>query len=365
MVDNFHDHNIEDCGSKHLVLYKIDTKQKLKQINRRHYHDVDLNGKATSELKTIYKDQEEMIGKTIGLRSPITCAGKHVCRTCYGRELSEINKDVNTGLVAVLLLTNPLTQKLLSAKHLLTTNSTKVNWPAKFLDYFSINMNAIYLKDPELAVFIPFDKGMDKRDDSEDNDLTYTERIEIRRGKDTKTICPFNLRGKDEDESSIKLLYDMTMIDQNDEDSVSEKGITLYGWNYIGEPMFTFVAENSELTRSLQDILDLIESSSHLGETNYHGLTNKFSDLLIKNSLAVDSVHAEMIISILIREKGTNKRLDFSKDIIPEYNIIRVSKSVLLAPLSVSLAFERLDDQIMDPETYKKDGNSLMDYLYL
>jgi hypothetical protein len=34
------------------------------------------------------------------------------------------------------------------------------------------------------------------------------------------------------------------------------------------------------------------------------------------------------------------------------------------APLSVSMAFERLDEQLVDLDTYEKDGVSLMDHLY-
>lgn len=374
MVDNYHDHSIEDCGTKHLVLYNIDTKQKLSQIDGRHYHDVDDSGKPISELKTIYKEDLDMIGKRIGLRSPITCAGHHVCRTCYGAELSEINKNVNTGLVAVLLLTNPLTQKLLSAKHLLTTNSAKVNWPDKFLDYFSVNMNSIYLKNPELEVRfekISSEDGL-KDTDLEEEDTPSTFKIDIYKG--TKKVISFDLKNSEKDDvdtemSTIKLLYEevkSSSVSDLDEYIPTEEDrlIVLKGLDFIDEPMFTFVAENSELTRSLQDILDLIESSAHLGETDYHGMTARFNDLLIKNNLSMDSVHAEMIVSILIRDNKTNKKLDFSKDTLDPYHIIRVSKAVLLAPLSVSLAFERLDDQLTDVDTYRKDETSLMDYLY-
>lgn len=74
----------------------------------------------SDELKTVDEHSEFLIGRKIGLRSPVTCCGKHVCATCYGRELSAVNKDINTGISGTLKLTEPLTQRLLSAKHCAT-----------------------------------------------------------------------------------------------------------------------------------------------------------------------------------------------------------------------------------------------------
>ena len=153
MVDRFHDNNFQDCKTEHLVYFNVKDQDKLDQIEGRHYHEINDSREKISELKTIKTTDTHLIGKTIGLRSPVTCAGeKHVCKTCYGSELSEINRDLNTGLVAVLFLTNPLTQKLLSAKHLLTTKTEKVEWGELFLEKFNVNMNSIYFSDDETTV---------------------------------------------------------------------------------------------------------------------------------------------------------------------------------------------------------------------
>lgn len=121
MIDAWHDNNIEDCGTKHYINYHVENEDKLKMINGRNYYDI-IDGKADYDhMKTINPDTDKyLIGKTIALRSPVTCTSKHVCKACYGKYLSEINKNLNTGLVSVLLLTNVLTQRLLSAKHRVT-----------------------------------------------------------------------------------------------------------------------------------------------------------------------------------------------------------------------------------------------------
>ena len=132
-IDHYHDDSIEDCGTKHFVIFSVDSEQKFNQILGRHYYDLDANCEKCSDLKTVTEEiKNEILGKKIGLRSPVTCCGKHVCATCYGRELSAVNKDINTGLSGTLKLTEPLTQRLLSAKHLLSTKTDKIEWDETF-----------------------------------------------------------------------------------------------------------------------------------------------------------------------------------------------------------------------------------------
>jgi hypothetical protein len=357
LIDRYHDHNHEDCGTEHYVHYNVDNSNRLHQIKGRHYYDIDDAGNKISELKTVSEDDNSLIGTTIGLRSPVTCAGKDVCRTCYGSDLSEINKNVNTGIIAVLFLTNPLTQKLLSAKHLLTTNTNKVewneNWKKDFFDIFSVNMNSIYFNG-YFDGSVSFNTS-DIIFDDEDEEMPYINKIDITE-TDKKPI---------EYISPVKLLLsdDVLKLVRREDES---KKITLYSKDYDEEePVFTFLVKNNELTKSLQQILELIESSGHLEVETYHEMVNKFNELLIENGLDfIDSVHAEMIVSVLIRDVDTHEKLDFSKQQIDEYTISRVSRVIMDSPLSVSLAFERLDEQLVNLDTYEKDGESLMDYLY-
>jgi hypothetical protein len=355
MIDRYHDNNLADCNTKHFVAFKVSDEKKIGQIEGRHYYELSESGEKVSELKTVGSDGDSLVGKTIGLRSPVTCAGKHVCKTCYGSEMSEINKDLNTGLVAVMYLTNPLTQKLLSAKHLLTTNTERVDWGNKFLDYMSVNMNSIYFADPEVSV--SFNSGDFLTDEEEE--LPYIKKMEIYSGG--KKVADY------EAPADIKFFVDTKALKDRDAEYSVETGRYFVSGKNFGEEdsVFTFIAKNNELTKSLEQIVDLIETVDHLGvKDDYNLMVNKFSDLIIENGLYISSVHAEMIVSNLIREEETGKRLDFSKKNLDKHKIIRVSNSVMDAPLSVSLAFERLDEQLVDLDTYEKDGVSLMDHLY-
>lgn len=120
--------NIEDCGTKHYYHCNVHSKDRLKQIIGRHYYDIE-NGKIGKELKTVTLDSP-IIGKTIALRSPITCQavdenGECICATCYGKRLAHINEKKHAGEIATFTLTDPLTQKLLSAKHCVTRSLVK------------------------------------------------------------------------------------------------------------------------------------------------------------------------------------------------------------------------------------------------
>jgi hypothetical protein len=360
MIDRYHDNNIEDCGTDHYINFIVTDDKMLKQINGRHYYDLDEKNQKISELNTVDSSRDSfLIGKTIGLRSPVTCASDRVCRVCYGKELSEINKDLNTGLVSVLLLTNPLTQKLLSAKHLLTTKTDKVEWGEKFLEYFSVNMNSIYVTDPEITIEI---KKIPKAEQDEDEEQPYTDTANIYHNG--KLVMVYNPEGDEKQAKLPRLYFDAPTSFMEDDDS-EEESVILNAIDYMeNEPIFTFQAKNNELIQSLQEILDLIESNTHLKIETYHGMVNKFNELLLTNELEVASVHAEMIVSVLIRDVETGKRLNFRASKLNDYKIYRVSKAVMSGPLSVALAFERLDEQLIDLATYEKDEESLMDFLY-
>lgn len=355
MLNAWHDDSIEDCGTRHYVEYRIDNAKKLGMIDGRHYYDI-IDGKADYDhLKTVVAENDkDLIGKTIALRSPMTCAHHdHSCRTCYGTSLSHINKNLNTGLAAVLLLTNVLTQRLLSAKHLLATNTDKIEWGEDFDSAFVVNMNSVSFNAEDQRIEISFPRPTED-DYDEDNDGYAVKSFDIRFGDDKRLVHY--------DSPTTLYLDEKYVPKKQHEDDLT---IRISSSSAGNDEIFKFVPHNNELSKSLQNILDLIEASDHLGVTDYNDLVNTFADLLIENGMDdIDSVHAEMIASRLVTDDATGKAVDWTQDVIAPYTINRVSKIVLKSPISTSLSFERLGDQLSNIETYLKDDESIMDALY-
>ena len=349
-VDIEVDPDYKDCGSTHLVIYSVDNFKKLNSILGRHYYELDDGGNPIGELKTVRPLMTELVGKKIGLRSPVTCKKENgcICATCYGRELAEKNRHINCGLNAVYLLTNPLTQMLLSAKHLLSTNTVKVEFSDEFNEAFNVNLDKIYFNDLNDTT-IEF-KTPAADDYDEDVEAFLIDKIKITDNETKKSV---------EYTPPVKL-YMNNKIKISDDDEV----VTVSS-NSFDDYVFYYEIKNNELTKSLENIVTLIESSHHLGVKTYSELVNTFNDLLIENGMGnIRSVHAEIISSILIRDEETGKPLDFSQTNLNTYKIIRVSKAVMNGPISKSLAFERLNDQFSDLSTYEKDEESYFDYLY-
>ena len=342
-----------DCHTHHTVRYRVDSKEKLKQIIGRHYYDYNEDGTTDTVLKTVSGESTDLIGKEIALRSPCTCASLatkgHVCATCYGRSLAEKNRHLNAGLNAVYILTNPLTQMLLSAKHLLTTKTDKVDFGDSFNEVFTVNLNEVYFNELSDSDFIVEIKEPSSDEYDEDEEMFYVRNITITNTTTHKTF---------EFESPVNLLLNPKIKFVDGEPAqLSSKTFTDY--------IFKYVAKNNELTKSLENILTLIESSDHLVISDYSEFVNKFDDLLIQNNLGyILSVQAEIISSVLIRNAETNKLLDFSKKDLDAYKIIRVSKAVMSDAISKSFAFERINEQLADLSTYDKDTESYIDYLF-
>ena len=134
-----------ECMSQHYIKYEIKTEKHLFMIKNRYYR---FNPRGMEYL--IDDKDKSLIGKTIYLHSPMTCAshssGHGICKRCYG-DLYYTNININAGKIAAELLSAQLTQTLLSAKHLLETRIVSINWNPEFSDFFDIDINSIKLTD--------------------------------------------------------------------------------------------------------------------------------------------------------------------------------------------------------------------------
>ena len=290
---------------------------------------------------------ESLIEKTIKVASPMTCSCKDgVCKTCYGNLHKTITKKKlsdgrtikeNIGMIAVLLLTERLTQRLLSTKHLLEAQTDKIEW-GELVDYFEFISTNVMLKEEYSYKDI---KITNYENDSITgitiNNKEFTLPVEFNLNENY-----YSLERNDDDTYSIIMNEN---IDSNDiEDSIL---------------LFNFVVKNKELSRAVNAIKDLI-NTNEIKERDLNGNLNYMLDLLEEVGFTISSEHIEVILRELI---VVNDRSEFTKS-NPIYEQVRATEKVLKSSVIKSLLFERLESQLLNPATYSKNNeDSLLDFL--
>jgi len=299
------------------------------------------------------KDTDKFVGKTILVPSPISCASNEgVCRKCYGK-LYDINNDLNIGMIAVLVLTDPLTQRLLSAKHLLETRSDKIEWGEAFDNLFAVNRNLIIPKSNNFTIFI---EESDYIEDGDNDDANYFQRFTVKSGS---KMIPIN--------SPLKLYFNEDIAN-----TIGEK-FNIEGQYEVqinvedGDSFAYFIMDNNELSKPLREIKDLIETNNIIKDISIQEAVNYFIRLLNEAEISIQSVQIELILREmlkLVNEDGD--RTQFEADTFPEYVMYRITDANLKGDsLSRALLFEQIKKQLtaLDYGTYDKTKPSVLDKL--
>lgn len=330
----------EQCNTnpENLPIINITNKNKLKK-----YQNRNMWNEKTKKYELIGMN-EDLIGKKIRVASPMTCSCKDgICKNCYGKLYKTISTKKlsdgrtikeNIGMIAVLLLTEVLTQMLLSTKHLLEANTEKIDWHG--LDkYFEFISNTVLLKDEYTINNIKIlDYSGDTITKLSINNEVFELPLEF-----TVNENKYSLESNEEEDC-----YYLLNINEEDEDS-----------SYI----FKYTVKNKELSGALSAIQNLL-NTNEIKERDISGNINYMLDLLDEVGFSISSEHVEVIMRELIL---INDRSDFEKETV-SYEFVRASEKVLKSSVIKSLLFERLESQLLDPETYNRNNeDSLLDFL--
>ena len=351
--------HIDDCGTLYAVPVHIKNIKTLYKFVGRYYKE----NVSEQEYKILRKGDQHLIGKMIYLRSPMTCACKDgVCKTCYGA-LYEINKDLESpGAFSAIKLTMPVSQDILSSKHLLSTTSTKIEFNKEFDKFFKISSNYVVISE-----------------DIEDNLKDYTLVI-----KDDDLVL---LSEFDENEFNhyVRQFYikdkkgELVFIEElNKNDLFIDKAVfnhmkKIPGGREINlakvksDKMFVIEIKNNELTKPLYDIMDLLDKKDNEYRTDIPSTLARMIELMIESKINLQSVHAEMILSALIRRKDNIlERPDFGSYGARDYDIITVKYALENHPSPIiGISFQYLKRQLTKrPLTYMKGSDSVYDALF-
>lgn len=340
--------DLDDCGSheNNYIKVNIDSMKTLKRFDKRLF----INDQG--ELVDVDVTDESLVGEVINIPSPITCASEEgICRKCYGK-LFDINKDLNIGMIAVLILTDPLTQQLLSAKHLLETRSSKIDWGVKFETSFVVNRNLIYPKNYSDTVIIKEDELIE---DEETEELVFTSFVLKTGNKEVSINLPQKFFMNKKLLSDIDSFYNIEELQFEIPLNKLEEGDTFA----------TFIMENNELSKPLRGIKDLIETNKFIKEHTVEETVNYFIHLLNESGINIQSVHMELIVREMLKLYNNDRTL-FQEENMPEYEMLRITDANLKGDsLSRSLLFEQIKKQLttLDYGTFDKKKESILDKL--
>jgi hypothetical protein len=199
-----------NCGSNVTVAFRIKEKTKNNVIGK---FIID-NG----QLICLTKDNiDSYVGKIVQLRSPMTCRYRNgVCEVCGGRIYSNFNFKLSPGIISSIHTVESVTQKILSAKHLVKTmsiiyripidlehifearNTSEIAWHKDFISKWSSGKF-----DDDLKLGVPYDSFRNftdvkliRGDSVYETSMSNLNAIYIRKGD--KVIIEANMQiGKD------------------------------------------------------------------------------------------------------------------------------------------------------------------------
>lgn len=358
-----------DCNTKNYIELEVSSERVLKMINARFYR---MTPNGVDHLINSNKDKH-LIGKTILLRSPVTCAsaarGHGICYKCYG-ELGYVNRDINPGRYASEKLSAELTQRLLSAKHLLETVIKKIQWCKEFYDFMDINSNCITMNQeiPIKGFFMLIDP---EDIDSENEDMEDLEEEDVY----NEYISKFYIKTPAGEEIVIKSETDDKLYISNTlnflirKKAVQDNGRFSLPFAVVkNEPLFFIVLHNNDLMKALEDVKDCIDKNDI---TKGKGMTkdklvNKFIGTIIASNLSIQSVHLEVILMNQIRSLENVLEKPNWEYPNEEYQILTMKQALDKNPsVIISLLNEKLEKMFYMPLTYKKTAPSFVDLFFM
>ena len=365
LLSDLEDSNCDTIRENYINI-KIKNQEYLNRLNGRYFYDESID-----DLRAIRPlEDSHLIGKSIQMKSPITCNDETVCFKCFG-ELAHLNKKYHVGLRCATRISMPISQNVLSAKHLLTADSEIIKFNKEF-DMFLVldgNMIVIHpdldnkrLKDLSLIIY-PEDIVVEESDDDMycnylTNFSIYDKKHDVEYVIEEENQSPLFITPYIEEKlkrNKNKITLPFIKINKESENALSSE--------YT--PLFNIEIRNNELTKPLHDLKALLDLASKYRYDTIDGMVEKGYELLIEAKINAQFVDLEIIIRNLIRlTDNILERPNFNQH-VDEYTMLTVTQALTKNPsLLISLSFQDIKRQLINPLSYKKEKGSLIDIYY-
>lgn len=346
-----------DCGSTALVDFNVTEENYNNLIGK----NIVLDGKYCTITK---QNAREFINTTIHMRSPMTCRYRNgVCAVCGGRIYDNINRKLNLGILSSIQVIEPTTQKILSSKHLIKTNTILYQVP-KLTDKIFVRTNTkdirwrveTYAHLPKLEMGIPlkyFASIHDVKNIRKDRPISEERFSQVydfflrQHGSDSKPIrVELMSNGQVPFLSSDMILFiqdhwhDLIFDDQIV--WIPMKGtekLVLFRNTVINDNMFLFVKSVDKFLSS--DIKEFTTCSSAL---------EKFSSIIYSKVIA-NIVHLETLLKAYEIISQQDYRIPLVTD--PNNVLFQTTASILNnRHIGTKLGYQGLKQYICHPSTY-------------
>lgn len=352
------------CDSEHLIPYTIKSKKHLRLLIGK-YFKTSLDDDDFIILKS---DDTDLIGSTIYCKSAITCSCSEnkICSSCIGANASLLF-DISNGIGAFFTeeVTKRFEQDILSSKHILSTDSEKIEFSETFYEYFTLNTNEVNITTKnnmdleDIALYVDLSNIM--KVEEYDNDSTYNTYIK------NGTFQIVNMKTGESIDVSIKNDKELYIVSDAMSMLKENNGYIYFKDISEDDPIFAIIILNNALTKPLYDLKHLLNrEEKDMDVVTIETVAQRMLDIFVEARFGVPIVASEMIINRLTRLKSNvMKRPDFSSKKMPDYKIYTLSKVLEhnASPL-LGLAFENLKRQMMNEDLDKRTSTSYIDVAY-
>ena len=349
------------CDTKNFETITIENQDMLDELDMRYYR---WNPKGIDYCIDCHKDKD-LIGKTILLRSPITCAsaarGEGICYKCYGK-LAYINNDINIGQIASEQLSSVYTQILLSAKHLLESSIIKMKWCPDFANFFNVYYNQINIRDDIniKGYKIIIDDYVEDEDEDTDETSEYVLSFDIV-SPDGKV---YTIRTDDSDEIYLhqELIEYMNSVGTND-DGVYE--LDMMKLSKL-KGLFVIDVKNDELSKTMKAIKNIIDNKKSTKTYDRNTILSAFIKTNLSGHIKICSNHFEVLLMNQMR--AADDILD-----LPDWTVANAPYQILTLnealtnnrSISIRLQSSKIQKTITHPSNRRLHAPSNMDLFYM
>lgn len=305
------------------------------------------------------------IGKTIHLRSPLTCRHKNgVCSICYGKMLQIIADNTNVSMFVIFSVMEGVTQMILSSKHYQLTDMLifKLQGPSKevlTLKDSSIRIRRGYIKRVRSGYLGIATKdavnllNLEKITESEIDGISEAQfgKVTSIMFKDKRQYITNVLDTTHEQQAPVFSKHIIRHIKHNLKQCTTKDGfmwIPLDDFDFT-KPLFRVIIVNN----SMMVFVKMFKKFMYSTVATYTSIPEALQELIqiLKRYVKINVVFIEMLLRSYLVTSTTNPHIPVVED-VNNVTFDTLDKITLKRSIGSTLAFEKLQLNVLDPDFY-------------